>query len=310
MSLWQPASTLPKTSSFAFPLVRCRPCTFSGPCVPCFPVPAASKDTSISAGSAVRVLLVAGQLISLSLMQTASPRTEITSNQLNWLSKAAEMDIRPVHGPEVWKAKSMAKHMNASLQLCWRERNDRKTGNVFILISFNLSFTELENNLGCQGPLEVCSSVPWSKQVWVQGHLQLFRALLHWVLILSEEAECSLSLGSSSSASVLPWQRCFFLCPKWISPDAACVHFIILCWRCLLNIPPLNTAKSCLIPFAFSSPELNIPFDPELNTLTSKWEKQQQWVLDFGGRGWCHLPVTLHTLLSSWNCSAICSLNV
>lgn len=78
-----PASTLPVTSSFVFPLVRCKPHTLSGLCLTCFPVPAASKDIPISAGSAVRVLLVAGQLISLSLRQTASLGTEITSNQLN-----------------------------------------------------------------------------------------------------------------------------------------------------------------------------------------------------------------------------------
>lgn len=56
------------------------PRTLSGPCLTCFSVPAASKDIPISAGNAVRVLLVAEQLISLSLMQTASLGTEITSN--------------------------------------------------------------------------------------------------------------------------------------------------------------------------------------------------------------------------------------
>lgn len=59
------------------------PHTLSGPCLICFPIPLASKDTPISAGNAIRVLLVAVQLISLSLIQAASPGAEITSNYLN-----------------------------------------------------------------------------------------------------------------------------------------------------------------------------------------------------------------------------------
>lgn len=45
---------------------------------PCFPVSVASEYIPVSAGKAIRVLLVAVQLISLLLMQTASLGTEIT----------------------------------------------------------------------------------------------------------------------------------------------------------------------------------------------------------------------------------------
>lgn len=112
--------------------------------------------------------------------------TEVTSNQLNWLGEAAEMDIGTQQGPGVLKTKSMAK-------LHWRQRGEEETGNFFFISFFCLSFTQMENNLGCQGAQEVSSSVPWSKQVYI--NFCLFRSLLQRVLVISEDEDIFILSG-------------------------------------------------------------------------------------------------------------------
>lgn len=78
------------------------------------------------------------------------------------------MDISTCISQAHYKQKTW-QSTTAPVSSCAEE--SKTNGELFPFVLLNLchSFVELKSNLGWQGPLEVCSSMLWSKQVKDQG---------------------------------------------------------------------------------------------------------------------------------------------